>query len=109
MVNPFAGEAALVINGKRRVLKLTLGALVELEAALGADSLVALVERFENGRFRAGDVLKVLLAGLYGGGEPMTAEELLQAEIEGGAIAAAQAAAAVLARAFGLPEAWRAE
>ena len=47
MANPYAGEVALVIDGQRHVLKLTLGALAELESALGADSLVALVERFE--------------------------------------------------------------
>ena len=50
MGNPYTGEAALVIDGERQVLKLTLGALAELEGALGADSLVALVER------HAGDV-----------------------------------------------------
>ena len=32
--NPWSGEVALVIGGERHVLKLTLGALAELEAAL---------------------------------------------------------------------------
>jgi hypothetical protein len=103
MANPWAGEVALFIDGQRRVLKLTLGALVELETALGADSLVALVERFEAGRFRTADVLKLLLAGLHGGGHPMPAAALMAAEIEGGPAAAAHAAAALLARAFALP------
>lgn len=103
MTNPYAGEVALVIDGERRVMKLTLGALAELEASLGADSLVALVERFEGGRFRTADVLKLLLAGLHGGGHRMRAERLMAAEIEGGAAAAAQAAAQLLARAFALP------
>ncbi|MEM8581523.1 MAG: GTA-gp10 family protein, partial [Pseudomonadota bacterium] len=34
MGNPYAGEVALVIDGQRRVAKLTLGALAELEATL---------------------------------------------------------------------------
>ena len=55
MANPWAGEVALVIDGERHVLKLTLGALAELEAGLESDSLVALVERFESGGYSARD------------------------------------------------------
>jgi hypothetical protein len=104
MANPYAGEVALVIDGERRALKLTLGALAELETALGADSLVALVERFEAGRFSTRDVLALILAGLRGGGWQGGAEALLTAEIEGGPVAAARVAAQLLARAFALPE-----
>jgi hypothetical protein len=68
MVNPYAGEVALVVDGERQVLKLTLGALAELEEALGAGSLVELVERFEGGRYSVRDVLALILAGLRGGG-----------------------------------------
>ena len=39
MVNPFAGEAELTLDGQRCVLKLTLGALAELESTLQAESL----------------------------------------------------------------------
>jgi hypothetical protein len=67
MANPWAGEAELVIDGERRRLKLTLGALAELEAGLGADTLVALVERFEAGGFSSRDVLALIVAGLRGG------------------------------------------
>lgn len=105
MTNPYAGEVALVINGERRVLKLTLGALAELEGALGAQSLVALVERFEGGSFSARDVMALILAGLHGAGQPTNADDLLHADIEGGAVAAARAAARLLALAFALPEA----
>jgi len=104
-MNPWAGEVALVIDGERRVMKLTLGALAELEASLGADSLVALVERFEGGRFRTTDVLKLILAGLHGGGTRIEAAALMAADIEGGPAAAARAAAELLARAFALPAA----
>ena len=46
MVNPFAGEVALTLDGQRHIAKLTLGALAELETALETGSLVELVERF---------------------------------------------------------------
>ncbi|WP_317055018.1 gene transfer agent family protein [Roseovarius rhodophyticola] len=100
MANPYAGEVALVIDGTRHVLKLTLGALAELEAGLEADSLVALIKRFENGGFSTRDVLALIVAGLRGGGWTGTAEDLLSAEIEGGPVGAARAAAALLTRAF---------
>lgn len=103
MANPWAGEVALALNGQRQVMKLTLGALAELEEALGADSLVALVERFEARTFSARDVSALILAGLRGGGWQGTADELAQVEIDGGPMKAAQAAAMLLARAFSLP------
>lgn len=103
MANPWAGEVALVINGERHVLKLTLGALAGLEAGLEADTLVALVERFETSAFSTRDVLALIVAGLRGGGWNGAAAELLAAEIEGGPLAAARAAAELLARAFAIP------
>lgn len=103
MANPWAGEVALVIDGKRHVAKLTLGALAELEAQLGADTLVALVERFEGRAFSTRDVLALIVAGLRGGGWQGTAAELMTAEIGGGPVEAARAAAELLARAFALP------
>lgn len=104
MANPWAGEVALVIDGQERVLKLTLGALAELEASLKADSLVALVERFETGKCSSRDVLALVVAGLRGGGADVTAADLLSADIAGGPMAAARAAAELLARAFMVPE-----
>lgn len=103
MANPQAGEVALWIDGKRHVLKLTLGALAELEAALEADSLVALVERFEGGAFSSRDVLALIVAGLRGGGWQGAAADLMAAEIRGGPVEAARVAALLLARAFARP------
>ena len=104
MANPFAGEVALVIDGQRHVMKLTLGALAELEAALEGGSLVEMVERFESSAFSSRDVLRLIVAGLRGGGWRGQASDLLSAEIEGGAMGAARAAAELLARAFMAPE-----
>lgn len=85
-------------------MRLTLGALAELENALNEPSLVALVERFEGNRFSSRDVLALLGAGLKGGRCAVTETQLQDADIEGGPLAAARAAAELLARAFVLPE-----
>lgn len=103
MANPWTGEVAIRLNGESHRAKLTLGALVELEAALEAGSLVDLVERFEERRFSSRDVLALLLAGLRGGGWQGTAEDLGKADIGGGPLEAARVAAELLARAFTLP------
>lgn len=104
-VNPWAGEVALMVDGVPRVMRLTLGALAELEAALGADSLLAVIRRFEAGEFRAADLMALLAAGLRGGGwRECSAGLLAEAEIAGGPVAAAEAAARLLARAFQLPD-----
>jgi hypothetical protein len=103
MANPMRGEVDVVIDGQTRTLRLTLGALAELEEALGAESLVDLAGRLEGGRMRARDVIAVLAAGLRGAGEP--AADLAQAAVQGGASGAARAAAALLVRAFGAEDA----
>jgi hypothetical protein len=103
MVNPHAGEVALVIDGEPHVMRLTLGALAELEAALETGSLVELVQRFETSAFTARDLLALIVAGLRGGGWRGRAEDLMAAEIGGGPLAASRAAAELLARAFTLP------
>lgn len=104
MTNPWRGEVALTLDGKRHVARLTLGALAELEAKLGGGTLVELAERFEAGRFAARDVLMLIVAGLRGGGWEGTEEDLLRVDIEGGPVAAARAAAELLVRAFSVPE-----
>lgn len=94
----------LVVDGQRHIARLTLGALAELEEALQADNLIGLVERFEAGRFSSRDVLALLTAGLRGGGSEVTQAELARADIAGGPMFAARAAAELLARAFVVPE-----
>lgn len=103
MANPFAGEVSLKIDGQAYDLKLTLGSLVELEMQLSTPSLLALVGRFETGKFTAADLLALLVAGLRGGGHGLCASDLAHAEIEGGVAEAARVAARLLARSFALP------
>lgn len=104
MANPWTGEVELVIDGNPRVMKLTLGALADLEQTLKVGSLVDLVQRFESGSFSAADVLALIGAGLCGGGTPISPDDLANAEIEGGPMAGARAAAQLLARAFMTPD-----
>lgn len=100
MENRWRGEVALVVNGQHHRMRLTLGALAELEEDLAEPSLMALVQRFETGGFSTRDVLALLTAGLRGGGTVMDPDTLGVAEIDGGPMRAAQAAAELLARAF---------
>lgn len=100
MVNPHRGEVAVTLDGHPHAARLTLGALAALEVELGADSLIAVVQRFESGRFSTRDVMAVLVAGLRGGGWRGEAADLMTVEIGGGPVAAARAAAELLARAF---------
>lgn len=99
--NPWAGEVVVTVDGEERICKLTLGALAELEAGLGTDTLVELVQRFEGNAYSSRDVLALVVAGLRGGGWRGSTADLLTADIAGGPVNAAKAAATLLARAFG--------
>jgi hypothetical protein len=103
-MNPWRGEVALSVDGQPRVMRLTLGALAELEARLKSGSLVEMIGRFETGAFRVADLIALLAAGLNGGGWRVTEAELVQASIDGGPLAAAQAAARLLKLTFTLPD-----
>lgn len=103
-MNPYRGDVTLVLDGEAREMRLTLGALAELEEALGADSLLALVERFESGAFSAGDLIALLLAGLRGAGLQIDKETLVAGSIGGGPMAAARAGALLLKRAFSVAD-----
>lgn len=95
------GEVEAVIGGERRILCLTLGALAELETAFAAETLSDLAARFSGGRLKALDLVRILGAGLRGGGNHFSDEDVLCLDIEGGVPAAADLVAALLASAFG--------
>jgi hypothetical protein len=103
-MNPWRGEVALSVDGQPRAMRLTLGALAELEARLKSDSLMEMIGRFETGAFRVADLIALLAAGLNGGGWRVSEAELVQASIDGGPLAAAQAAARLLKLTFTLPD-----
>ena len=101
MANAQRGEIAAIIDGEERVLCLTLGALAELEARLGGGDLMGLGERFASGRVSARDLIVILGAGLRGGGNAVTDDDLARMAVEGGLRGAAEAAARLLRATFG--------
>lgn len=103
MANRRRGEIAATIGGRPYVLCLTLGALAELESAFAVDDLGALGERFGAGRLSAGDLARLLGAGLRGGGEPIADEEV-RAWPAACLPEMATAVAELLAATFGEPE-----
>ena len=62
MANPQRGEVDLMTDQGARTMRLTLGALAELEAELGAEGLVGVAERFEGGDFTSRDLIALLAA-----------------------------------------------
>jgi hypothetical protein len=95
------GEIEAMIGGERRVLCLTLGGLAELETAFGTDSLNDLAARFSTGRLKAADMIRIIGAGLRGGGNLLSDEDVGEMEIEGGVAGAARIVAELLLSAFG--------
>jgi hypothetical protein len=99
------GEISAVLDGRPHRLCLTLGALAELEAAYAADDLGALVERFSRGRLSALDMIRVIGAGLRGGGKEIGDDEVGAMSCEGGAAGFAAIVAELLTATFGVAEA----
>lgn len=107
MPNPYRGEISAELGGRSLVLCLTLGALAELESAFGADDLNALAARFETGRLSARDAIRILGAGIRGGGTAMRDEEV--AALPGSLTAHLDVVARLLAATFGTDEEYRAD
>ncbi|MBB4954482.1 hypothetical protein H4S14_002959 [Agrobacterium vitis] len=95
------GEVEAVIDGERRILCLTLGALTELETAFAADSLADLASRFSHGRLGSRDLIRILAAGLRGGGNCCTDEDVADMCVEGGLAACVEIVRALLLVTFG--------
>ena len=68
MSNRHRGEVSLMLGEERYVLRLSLQALAEIEAAFGANDLQALGERLGKGRFSARDLTMLVGATIRAGG-----------------------------------------
>jgi hypothetical protein len=101
MPNKHRGEIEAEIGGAKRRLVLTLGALAELEAAFDAHDLPALAERFGSGRLKAGDLIRIIGAGLRGAGEYVSDDEVARMEVVGGGHGYVRVAAELIAATFG--------
>lgn len=101
MANRLRGEVEAALDGRTFTLCLTLGALAELEAALGAGDLMALARRFEAGQLSAGDAIRVIGAGLRGAGNTIDDEAVARMRADGGAAGFVRIVADLLAATFG--------
>lgn len=79
-MNGMRGEVTADLAGEPRRICLTLGALAEIETALGVEGGAALADRLRI--LSARDLLVVLAALLRGGGEPELADRLDAAAID---------------------------
>lgn len=100
MVNRIRGEVEAILDGRPHTLCLTLGALAELEGALGEPDLAALVARFEAGRLAARDVVRILGAGLRGAGHAIDDDAVARLRADGGAAGCLRVVADLLIATF---------
>lgn len=105
MANKHRGEVEAVLDGRRYTLCLTLGALAELEAAFGDADMIALAERFESGRLRASDCVRIIGAGLRGAGHDISDEAVSRLKADGGIAGFVEIVARLLGATFGGPPA----
>ena len=98
--NARRGEIEADIDGERRILCMTLGALAELETAFGVDNIADLAGRFAGGKVGMRDVMAIIAAGLRGGGNVVADGDLADCRIEGGIGGAIRLAARLLDSAF---------
>ena len=104
MANRRRGEISAELGGRRWTLCLTLGALCELEEAFDADDLTALAGRFEHGRIRAADLLRIIAIGLRGAGHSVTDKEVAAFASEDGLPGYVRIVSDLLAATFGVSE-----
>lgn len=103
MANRHRGEIEVELDGRTYDLRLTLGALAELEHAYGNTDLLALAERFEAGRIGAGDAIRLIGAGLRGAGNDVSDAEVARMAVDGGAAGYVEIVARLLNATFAPP------
>lgn len=75
MTNLFQNTSKVTIDDKEYTLRLSLGALAQIEDDLNLDSIDELSAVFAKG-VKVGSLLKIVSALLTGGGNPLTPAEL---------------------------------
>src|ERR1700761_7856088 len=80
MTNTARGEASFLANGEEFVMRLTLGALAEIESGLNVSSLTDLAARLK--QFSTSDIASVAAALLRAGGHDVTANDVLALPID---------------------------
>lgn len=102
--NRLRGEVVAKIDGESRILCLTLGALAELEGAYETDGLAGLCARLGAGSFSSTDLIRILAAGMRGGGNVASDDDVAAMSFYGGVPEMARIAAELLVSAFGTGE-----
>ncbi len=74
------GDVSIRINGEEKTLRLTLGALADIEEKLGGGDLSALQARLKSPR--VSDIVLILHALLAGGGAALTLEALKASDLD---------------------------
>lgn len=103
MVNRHRGEISAELDGNRFTLCLTLGALASLEDSLGAANLAELSNRFSDGTLGALDLIRIITAGLNGGGHEVSEDDVASMKVKGGVSGFVDIAAELLTATF-VPE-----
>jgi Phage tail tube protein, GTA-gp10 len=85
MANKHRGDIDAQLDGRTYRLCLTLGALAELEDAFGAEDMLSLATRFESGRISSRDCMRIIGAGLRGGGHDIADASVANMQAENGA------------------------
>jgi hypothetical protein len=101
MANRHRGEVSLALGGETLTLRLTLGALAELEDAFAVADLGALGTRLEGGRLSARDLVAILGAAARGGGSRLDDAQIAGLVPAGALPEVAQALGLLFARTFG--------
>lgn len=98
---PRRDDVRLTLDGRAFRLRLTFGALAELEAALDAPDLAGLGERLAAGRLATRDLIAILGAGLRGAGHDLSDDQVAALPLSGELPAVVSAVGDLMARAFG--------
>ncbi len=104
MANLHRGDIEATLDGRKYRLRLTLGALAELEQAYGDTDLLALAERFETGRIGAIDAIRLIGAGLRGAGSDIADDDVARMASTSGAAGYVAIVAELLRATFSPPE-----
>ncbi|HEY8698479.1 MAG TPA: GTA-gp10 family protein [Rhizomicrobium sp.] len=87
MANRARGDVEFIAGNTRHAMRLTLGALAEIEDALGADSLADLAERLKH--LGTNDIALVASALMHGAGADVSPADVLKLDADLGALIAA--------------------
>ncbi|MDP2357144.1 MAG: gene transfer agent family protein [Beijerinckiaceae bacterium] len=101
MANRRRGDVDAIFDDQTFTLRLTLGALAELEDAFGASDLIGLAARFEDGRLSARDIMRIIGSGIRGGGAQVSDDDVARFACDGGLDAYINVAAQLLSATFG--------